>query len=80
MYIRLSLHPQIPDNMPARGFRFHATPPKYEGSTGIQVRAFAMTGHQEDFDTRDQDVSSSQTSIIVLIVCGLVFAVWKNMF
>jgi len=39
---------KIPDNMPARGFRFHATPPKYLNGTGIQVRAFAVTAYSDD--------------------------------
>ncbi|XP_012945785.1 isatin hydrolase [Aplysia californica] len=33
---------KIPDDMPARHFRFHATPPKYLGASGTQVRAFAV--------------------------------------
>lgn len=31
------------DKLPARGFRFHATPVKYVGASGTQVRAYAMT-------------------------------------
>ncbi|XP_013065127.2 kynurenine formamidase-like [Biomphalaria glabrata] len=29
--------------LPAKGFRFHASPVKYVGATGAQVRAYAMT-------------------------------------
>ncbi|KAH9492995.1 hypothetical protein Btru_022879 [Bulinus truncatus] len=29
--------------LPAKGFRFHATPVKYVGATGAQVRAYAVT-------------------------------------
>ncbi|XP_059179496.1 isatin hydrolase-like [Physella acuta] len=36
------------EQLPARGFRFHATPVKYVGGTGAQVRAFAMTYDRSD--------------------------------
>ncbi|CAG5127942.1 unnamed protein product, partial [Candidula unifasciata] len=31
------------EQLPPKGFRFHASPVKYVGGTGTQVRAFAMT-------------------------------------
>ncbi|BFZ09093.1 hypothetical protein BsWGS_12132 [Bradybaena similaris] len=38
------------ERLPPRGFRFHASPVKYVGSTGTQVRAYAMT-FDEDFSS-----------------------------
>ncbi|KAH9509663.1 hypothetical protein Btru_044160 [Bulinus truncatus] len=36
-----------PGLLPAKGFRFHASPVKYVGATGAQVRAYAMTYETE---------------------------------
>uniref|UniRef100_A0A0B7AH96 Kynurenine formamidase n=1 Tax=Arion vulgaris TaxID=1028688 RepID=A0A0B7AH96_9EUPU len=34
------------ESLPATGFRFHASPVKFVGGTGVQVRAYAMTYDQ----------------------------------
>ncbi|KAH9492994.1 hypothetical protein Btru_022878 [Bulinus truncatus] len=54
--------------LPPRGFRFHASPVKYVGATGAQVRAYAMT-----YDTRELEFGFSGARTDVSAVTLIVF-------
>jgi len=62
---------KIPSSMPARGFRFHATPPKYKDATGTQVRAFAM---MDDGDHVADGACAIQLTCVAALSASILWA------
>uniref|UniRef100_A0A0B7AIB0 Kynurenine formamidase n=1 Tax=Arion vulgaris TaxID=1028688 RepID=A0A0B7AIB0_9EUPU len=60
--------------LPPTGFRFHASPVKYVGATGSQVRAFAMT-HDNDarFNIASHKIYDN-SMFVILCMLGLVMS------
>ncbi|XP_005102403.1 isatin hydrolase [Aplysia californica] len=62
---------KIPADLPARGFRFHATPVMFEGSGGTQVRAFAMTYDPKSCPDAASVLSPQHPLIMLAAYCCL---------
>lgn len=55
------------ERLPPKGFRFHASPVKYVGSTGTQVRAYAMT-YDEDLNSGTPRTETTQNLFCVFLL------------